>query len=213
MNFKLMIEESLERVDFFFKQKSQKDIYMVYIMIIVVLFALAYPFYESSVNEFKSVKDKVAQVTSKIAADNSYLSVNREEVLFKLSEEIATLDKELIILKNQNSYIKEKIEAISSLIYHEETWGEYLNSISIHAKNHNIMIVNFLNTYSLYNRASFGHVLDISLNVTGDYLNIIKFINSLEQSELVVDIYDLDIKAQNRLNTKINLSVWGITHQ
>lgn len=212
MNFKLMIEETLQGIDSFFKEKSQKDTYMVYIMIIIIFSALAYPFYDSSTNEFKSVKDKVTQVAAKIDADKIYLKVHTEAMIFKLGEEIVALDKDLTVLKNQNSYIKEKIEAISSLIYNEEAWGEYLNSISIHAKIHNIKILNFVNTYSLHNEASFGHVLDISLNITGDYLNIVKFINSLEQSELVVDVHDLDIKAQDALNTKIDVSVWGITY-
>lgn len=212
MNFKLMIEETLQGIDSFFKEKSQKDTYMVYIMIIIIFSALAYPFYDSSTNEFKSVKDKVTQVAAKIDADKIYLKVHTEAMIFKLGEEIVALDKDLTVLKNQNSYIKEKIEAISSLIYNEEAWGEYLNSISIHAKIHNIKILNFVNTYSLHNEASFGHVLDISLNITGDYLNIVKFINSLEQSELVVDVHDLDIKAQDALNTKIDISVWGITY-
>ncbi len=78
--------------------------------------------------------------------------------------------------------------------------------------SYNFNIVKFINTYSLHNEASFGHVLDISLNVTGNYLDIVRFINSLEQSELVVDVHDLDLKAQDALNTKIDISVWGITY-
>lgn len=212
MNFRLMIEETLQKMDAFFKEKSQKDTYMVYIMIIVILSALAYPFYDSSNNEFNAIKDKVTQVTTKIDADKMYLKINTEAVIARLDTEIVGLEKDLVVLKDQNSYIKEKIETISSLIYDEKAWGEYLNSISIHAKNHNINIVNFMNTYSLHNEASFGHVLDISLNVTGNYLDIVRFINSLEQSELVVDVHDLDLKAQDALNTKIDISVWGITY-
>lgn len=213
MNFKLMLEETLQRIDSFFREKSQKDTYMVYIMIIIIFFVLAYPFYESSTNELKNIQDKVTQVTAKIDADKNYLKINTEAKITQISEDILSLENNLVTLKEQNSYIKEKIEAISSLIYNEKAWGEYLNSVSIHAKNHNIKIVNFMNTYSLDSEASFGHVLDISLNINGDYLNIVKFINSLEQSELVVDIHDLDIKAQKILNAKIDISVWGITYK
>lgn len=212
MNLKLMVEETLQRMDFFFKEKSQKDTYIVYIMIIAIFSALAYPFYDSSTNEFNEIKGKVTQVTTKIEADRIYLKINTEAMVAKLGAEVIGLEKELVVLKEQNDYIKDKIEAISSLIYNEKAWGEYLNSISLHATNHNIKILNFMNTYSLHNEASFGHVLDISLNITGNYLDIIKFINSLEQSELVVDVHDLDIKAQDALNAKIDISVWGITY-
>lgn len=212
MNFKLMIEETLQRIDNFFKEKSQKDVYIVYIMVAVILGSLAYPFYDSSAQEFNVIKDKVAQITTKIDADKIYLKVNTEATVAKLQQDIVALEGELVTQRDTNKYIKEKIETISSLIYDEVAWGKYLNSISIHAKNHNMKIINFVNTYSLNNEAAFGHVLDISLEVTGNYLDTVKLVNSLEQSELVVDIHDLDIKAQDALNTKIKISVWGITY-
>ncbi len=212
MNFKLMIEEFLQKIDAFFKEKSQKDTYMVYIMILAIFSAVAYPFYESSEKEFKVIKQKVADVTAKIDADKIYLKVNTEVTVAKLEQDIKGLENELVVQKDQNKYIKERIEEISSLIYNEKAWGEYLNSVSIHAKNHNIKILNFVNTYSLNNATSFGHVLDISLDITGNYVDTVKFINSLEQSDLVVDVHDLDIKAQERLNSKIVISVWGITY-
>ncbi|OHD98670.1 MAG: hypothetical protein A3E21_08450 [Sulfurimonas sp. RIFCSPHIGHO2_12_FULL_36_9] len=212
MNFKLMIEETLQRIDNFFKEKSQKDVYIVYIMVAVILGSLAYPFYDSSAQEFNVIKDKVAQITTKIDADKIYLKINTEATVAKLQQDIVALEGELVTQRDTNKYIKEKIETISSLIYDEVAWGKYLNSISIHAKNHNMKIINFVNTYSLNNEAAFGHVLDISLEVTGNYLDTVKLVNSLEQSELVVDIHDLDIKAQDALNTKIKISVWGITY-
>jgi hypothetical protein len=207
-----MIEETLQRIDNFFKEKSQKDVYIVYIMVAVILGSLAYPFYDSSTQEFNVIKDKVAQITTKIDADKIYLKVNTEATVAKLQQDIVALEGELVTQRDTNKYIKEKIETISSLIYDEVAWGKYLNSISIHAKNHNMKIINFVNTYSLNNEAAFGHVLDISLEVTGNYLDTVKLVNSLEQSELVVDIHDLDIKAQDALNTKIKISVWGITY-
>jgi len=212
MNFKLMIEDTLQKLDAFFKEKPQKEIYMVYIMVLGVFSAIAYPLYENSEKEFKAIKEKVVDITAKTDADTLYLKTHPETMIAQLEQETIALEKELVVQKDQNKYIREKIAAISSLIYNEKAWGEYLNSISIHAKNHNIKIINFANTYSLNNDASFGHVLDISLDVTGNYIDTLKFINSLEQSELVVDIHDLDIKAQNKLNTKIDISVWGITY-
>lgn len=213
MNFKLMIEDTLQKIDNFFKEKSQKDVYIVYIMIAAVLGALAYPFYESSEKEFNVVKEKVIQITAKIDADKIYLKVNTEATVAKLEQDIKALEGELVTQKETNKYIKEKIETISSLIYDEIAWGKYLNSISIRAKEHNIKIINFTNTYSLNNDSSFGHVLDIALDVKGSYLDTVKFINSLEQSDLVVDVNNIDIKAQEALNTKLAISVWGITYK
>jgi Tfp pilus assembly protein PilO len=211
MNFKLIIEESLQRLDNFFKEKSQKDVYMVYLMLFAVFSAVAYPFYDSSVEEFNTVKSKVADVSTKINADKIYLQVNPEAKIAKLNQDILALEAELLVTKNNNEYIKSKIETISSLIYDEVAWGQYLNSISINAKMYDIKIVNFTNEYVDSNE-SFGHVLDIALEVTGNYSNTVKFINSLEKSELVVDLHDFSVKALDDLNTSLNISVWGITY-
>lgn len=212
MNFKLMIEETLQRIDIFFKEKSQKDTYIVYAMIVIIFFSAAYPFYDLSMNEFETQKKKVQNTITKIESDKLYLKVNTEAKVAMLTQEIKGLEVELAAQKEKNSYIKEKIETISSLIYDEKAWGEYLNSISANALKHNIKIINFSNSYSENNESAFGHVLDIALEVKGSYLNTVKFINSLEQSELVVDVHDFSIKAQNKLNTNLDISVWGITY-
>lgn len=213
MNILLIIEETLQKVDTFLKEKSKKDVYMVYIMAAAVSFFLAYPFYNLSFTEFNTSKDKVSDISAKLNADEIYLKVNTEAIISKLTQEIKQFEDEVLVQKERNRYIKEKIEAISYLLYNEKAWGEYLNSVSINAKDNNIKIVNFTNSYSQNNNSSFGHVLDISLEVKGSYLDTLKFINSLEQSELVVDIHDFAIKSQDALDTNLSISVWGIPYK
>lgn len=71
--------------------------------------------------------------------------------------------------------------------------------------------MDFTNEYAKTN-TSFGHVLDIKLKSTGNYKDTLRFINSLEQSDLVVDIHDLSISVDKTLNTNLFISVWGITY-
>ncbi|MDA7817729.1 type 4a pilus biogenesis protein PilO [Sulfurimonas sp.] len=211
MNFKLMLEDNLHKVDNFFKDKTKKDTYYVYIMVVGIIAGLSYPFYDLSVDEFMSAKDKVNSVSQKLSTDKIYLKVNPETKIVKIEQDIKRLQTELQINKENNEYIKSKIDTISSLIYDERAWGEYINSISKNAKRNNVKILNFTNKYST-NTEEFGHMLDITLDVKGNYQNTIKFINSLEQSELVVDVHHLNMKAENALNTRLNISVWGITY-
>lgn len=211
MNFKLALETYLQKIDSYFKDKSQKDVYMIYIMVIAVAGAIAYPFYDLSLNEFNAAKAKVADVTKKINDDKIYLKLNPESKIAQLNKDIKRLEAELVVSKDNNAYIKSKIETISSLIYDERTWGEYINSISVNAKKYNMKLTNFTNEYVDSNE-SFGHMLNIGVEVRGSYSNTIKFMNSLEKSELVVDMHDLSIKAQDTLDSKLDISVWGITY-
>lgn len=213
MRLNLPIESLLHKLDKFFNEKSQKDVYIIYIMIVAVLFALSYPSYDVSHNSFETLKKQVTDMSAKLNEDKAYLQINTKEKVTQLDSEIKNLETELVVQKNNNVYIKSKIETISALIYDEKAWGAYLNSISINAQKYNVELLNLSNQYTFNNGFSFGHVLDISLKVEGSYTNIVKFINSLEQSELVVDIHDFSIKAQDALNSDINISVWGITYQ
>jgi len=209
---KINIEDYLQRIDAAFKDKSQKDIYMTYIMIFGLIFAFSYLlFWESSQNVFKEKNKQITAINSKINLDKMYLKLNPETKITLLDREIKRFEANLLVHKNNNAYIKSKIETISSLIYDERTWGEYLHSISTNAKKYGIKIIDFTNKYA-QNNNSFGHILDITLKTTGKYKNTLRFINSLEQSELVVDIHDLNIRAENTLNTDLNISVWGITY-
>jgi len=210
--FTINIEDYLHAIDASLSAKTQKDIYMTYIMIFAGIFAFAYLlFWDSSVEDFEQTRSNVVNLEHKINSDKRFLQLNPESKITKLTQDITAINAEMIVHKDNNAYIKSKIETISSLIYDERTWGEYLDSISKNAQKYNVKIKNFTNKYTATS-SSFGHILDITLSSTSNYRNTLRFINSLEQSDLVVDIHDVSIKAQNKLNTDLNISVWGITY-
>ncbi|MBN2836359.1 MAG: type 4a pilus biogenesis protein PilO [Candidatus Delongbacteria bacterium] len=209
---KINIESYLHQIDSNFKDKSQKDIYMTYIMIFAAIFAFSYLlFWEASEKNFEEINEKIEIIETKIQNDKMYLLVNTEKKIEMLLADIKKEEEKMLSVRDNNAYIKSKIETISSLIYDERAWGEYLHSISTNAKKHNINITNLTNRYALGNK-SFGHILDISIKGDGNFADTLKFINSLEESDLVVDLHDLNISAQDKLNTSIKISVWGITY-
>lgn len=207
-----MIEDYLHKIDSGFKDKSQKDIYMTYIIIFAAIFAFSYLLYwDSSEAAFKAKSAQVVAIEAKIASDNRYLQLNPESKITQIENQIKSIQKEMLAFKDNNQYIKTKIEEISSLIYDEQKWGKYLHSISKFAKTDGVQILDFTNKYN-ESTSSFGHILNINIKTTGDYKNTVNFINSLEQSDLVVDLHDLDIDAKEQLDSTIDISVWGITY-
>ncbi|MBC8236958.1 MAG: type 4a pilus biogenesis protein PilO [Helicobacteraceae bacterium] len=209
---KINIEDFLQNIDNYFKDKTKKDVYMTYFMIFAIIFAFSYLlFWDTSEADFNAKRTQVVSIESKIAMDNLYLQKNPISKIAQIENEIKNAQIETLKYKDNNQYIKNKIEEISSLIYDEQTWGEYLHSISKNARLYNVKILNLHNQYA-ENKTTFGHILDINLKVTGDYKNTINFINSLEKSDLVVDLHDINIEALNKLHSDLNISVWGITY-
>jgi Tfp pilus assembly protein PilO len=209
---KINIEDYLHTIDAVLKEKEKKEVYMTYVMIVGAIFAFAYLlFWDSSFDNFEKTRANVESLGSKISIDKTFLKINPESKVTQLDMEIQKINNEMIVTKDNNSYIKTKIEAISSLIYDERAWGEYLDSITQNAQKYNVKIINFTNKYAK-NSSSFGHVLDITVKSTANYKNTLNFINSIEQSDLVVDIHDLNIFADTKLTSDLNISVWGITY-
>jgi len=62
------------------------------------------------------------------------------------------------------------------------------------------------------NQDSFGHVLEIGVDCKGGYTNMIKFMNQIEESELVVDIYNIQLESNQTINANFKVSVWGINY-
>jgi hypothetical protein len=206
------IETYLQKIDLTLKDKSTKDIYLIYIMIIVVVFFLNYIiFWKTTEATYRTIQNKLSIIQNKLIVDNKYLKDNTNLILQQLDIDIQNLKTDVALNVNNNSYIKNKIQDISSLNYNEATWGAYLNSISVNAKKHNIKILNFSNEILQSNKV-FDKMININLQSTGSYNNTIKFINSLEQSKFVVDIYAIDIQAKAKLITDLNISVWGIKY-
>jgi Tfp pilus assembly protein PilO len=212
MSIRLQLENLLQAVDRFFAGKSQKDKNMVYIMIIALAFGVAYPFYDLSLDDFTAESKKVSEIQGKINGDKAYLQANSAQKVALLNQEILKANEEFVKTSEANRIIKDRIMAIDSLVYDEKLWGAYLDSISKNAQKHNVKINTFSNKL-VESKEAFGHVLDIDLDIVASYTDTLGFINSLEQSELVVDLHNFSINAKDKLESKLNISVWGITYR
>lgn len=210
---KFHIEDYLYTLDQSLSQKSDRDKMMLYVMIFASLFAISYLFFwESSEASFKVSHEKAMKAEEALNFDKNYLAANPPERITQIEQETVEIERQHTLYVQYNTYIKEQLEQISSLYYDEKVWGAYLDSISRYARAYNIKLSQFGNTLQTDN-SSFGHVLDISIASEGPYKNTLKFINALEQSQLVVDLHDFDINADEKLRGDLNISVWGIVRQ
>lgn len=210
---KLQIEDYLYSLDQSLSHKSDRDKMMLFIIIFASLFAFSYLlFWESSEASFKESHEKALIVETDLNKDKQYLSTYPPERITQLEQETVALEQEHAHYIQYNSYIKEQLEQVSSLYYDDKVWGAYLDSVSRYARANNIKLAKFGNTLQT-DKSSFGHVLDITISAEGPYKNTLKFINALEQSQLVVDLHDFNITADTKLKSDLNISVWGIVRQ
>ncbi|MDD4856302.1 MAG: hypothetical protein PHQ22_05795 [Sulfuricurvum sp.] len=207
------IENYLYTLDRTLSLKSERDKMILFMMIGAGLFAFSYLLlWESSEANFKISHEKAIAMESSLNNDKQYLEANPPERITQIEEETKAIEVEHQRYIGYNTYIKDRLEQISSLYYDEVIWGAYLDSISKYARAYNVKLTQFGNTLTTDN-SSFGHVLDISISADGPFKNTLKFINALEQSTLVVDLHDMNMTADNKLKSDLNISVWGIVRQ
>ena len=207
-----MLEKYLYDIDQSFAQKSEKDVKMIYAMIFIVLVMFSYlVFWESSEKGYNDIKAASLKVQDKIAKDKQYLLMHPASEIVRLDQQITDLNNKLVVLKDENVYIKAEIEKIPELFYDQETWGAFIDSVAENAKKHKVKLNFFANRLAT-DKTTFGHVLNLEIQAVAPYKNMVKFINAIEKSKLVVDLHDLDLVATEKLNLDLKLSVWGITY-
>ncbi len=206
------LEDILGNIDKSFAQKKQQEVYMTYVMIAGALIALSYLFlWDSAEQGYKITLAETKKIEKNILDDTNFLKWNPESKIAQLKVQTDKYKQDFVALKDQSEYIKYKIEQISSLYYDEQAWGEFIDSISENAKKYGLQLQYLSNEFS-NDKSTFGHVLDIELKVKGDFQRTMKFINALEQSFLVVDIHNVELVASDKIDSKLKISVWGITY-
>ena len=207
-----ILEKYLYDIDQSFAQKSEKDVKLIYGMVFVVLVMFSYlVFWESAEKGYNDVREAKLKVQDKIATDKRYLLAHPESEIVRLNQEITTLNAKLVNLKGENVYIKAEIEKIPELFYDQEVWGAFIDSIAENARKHKIKLNFFANRLAA-DKTKFGHVLNLEIQAEGEYKNMVKFMNAMEKSKLVVDLHDMELTATTKLQLDLKLSVWGITY-
>jgi hypothetical protein len=212
-----IIEDILEKLDNYFEGKKESEFYIIVLGIVAVVGFISYSYLiPITQKQLKKDLNIQKQLLAKISQEKQYLNtvtVNGDQryKIKKLQNEIAQLKISFSDLKEINEYSDYQIQTLSELLFNEQNWAKFLDSIALKAKRNNIDIFLISNTF-INNKDNFGHVLEIGVDCSGKYRNMIKFMNEIEESELVVDIYDINLESNSSINANLKVSVWGINY-
>lgn len=111
----------------------------------------------------------------------------------------------------------DKLRAISKLTYNEKNWATFMDSLSTIAENNNIKIYAIHSDRrepSLKQIFEPEALLDIDVQFEGAFPNVLRYINLIEQSEMIVDVNKMDINAtkNGKIGGSIGISIWGVNY-
>jgi len=211
------IEDTLENLDNYFEGRKESEFYII---VVGILFLFGYLSYGMLIPMSEKVlkQDLMTKRTleSTIRGHEKYLSsitVNgdRRYKIKLLQNDIQRLKNEFKDTRELNEYFDFQIQTLSEMLFNEKNWAKFLDSITKEAKKHHVRITLLSNKF-IDNKKSFGHVLEIGIECEGSYKNLLAFINAIEESNLVVDIYDINIEGGKKISSAMKVSVWGINY-
>ncbi|NPA28834.1 MAG: type 4a pilus biogenesis protein PilO [Epsilonproteobacteria bacterium] len=211
------IEDTLENLDNYFEGRKESEFYII---VVGILFLFGYLSYGMLIPMSEKVlkRDLMTKRTleSTIRGHEKYLSsitVNgdRRYKIKLLQNDIQRLKNEFKDTRELNEYFDFQIQTLSEMLFNEKNWAKFLDSITKEAKKHHVRITLLSNKF-IDNKKSFGHVLEIGIECEGSYKNLLAFINAIEESNLVVDIYDINIEGGKKISSAMKVSVWGINY-
>lgn len=212
--------DKMEELDNFFSAKNVSESYAIIVGVAGSIAAIAYMFFlPYSEKEYKISDENKKSIKKSINTQKDYLSSisSGGDVDYKVksqNREIASSNREISNLKSKIKFVNINLEQLSDMLFNKRSWSKFIDSISSKAYENDVTIRDIRNEY-VDNNGSFGHVLKVSVGCKGDYNNIVRFLNQLEQNILVTDVYSShvysDTDSADAL-ADINISVWGINH-
>lgn len=215
------LEKTYERIDNFFINKKKSETSLIFLLFFLAISFLTYS-YLSPISEtrLKTTTFTHEDITKKLTSEKSYYdSTTRDgtdenyEINLKKQEienAKALLEKTIIA----NNYVDEKLKQLSYLLFNNKDWANFLDSVTLLAQKYSIQIKVIASKVNEPSIQKIEQILNLKVQFNGDFYNTMKFINAIEESQLVVDIYDLNCstRKKNSLEGTLNIAVWGMKY-
>ena len=209
---------TFDKIDNYLKGKKSSELSLVFLMVFVaigfVVYSSLFPITEKIL---KKTKNSHKSINNKLNQEKAYLnSVTRNGdknfVIKKMSLEIQKQKKLLEDTKYANAYVDTKLKKLSYLLFNDKNWAKFLDSITFIGQKYGVEISLIDNKFFEPNLQEIKQVLTVNINFNGEFKNILKFINELEESELVVDINNLNLESSDTITATLDIAVWGMKY-
>lgn len=208
------IEELILKLDGYFANKKPSEIKMVFIATFFIIFYVAYM-------SLYDISDEYCRqnIINKENLEKSYLELPTpkylDEVISKKQKELEDSLVQLKALKANNNFLNTELKKLSTSFFDINNQNLFLNYISKQAEQNSINITNITNnTKPLLQLFTMDKIYDFRITFSSSFTNLLKYINSLEELNLVIDINNIDLNASSlSIIGNMDISTWGIKYQ
>ena len=204
----------LEQIDDFFnaQQPSKTNLYFLTVFALIGLLVYQFVFTESDIM-LKRAQNTLSSTTQKVNTQRNYIATNSPAMLQQLKQKVINQKDQLDNIIYQISYVDNTLTELSYLLFNDESWAGFVDNVSNLAKKYAVEIKEIGNEFYEPTYQKISQVVAISVKANSKPKNMVKFINAIEESNLVVDVNELNITRPNEfVSAQFNIAVWGMKY-
>ncbi len=211
-------ESIFEKIDAYLVNKKSSEISLIFFMLFILIGFLVYSYiFPITEKKLKTTQKNLTKMSKKLVTEQRYLrsvAKNGDEryLIKKAKREIEDTKIKLEKTTYANTYVDSKLKELSYLLFNNQNWAKFLDSITLLAQKYKVKIKVLENNINEPNLQKIEQILNLRVDFKGNFKNILKFINATEESKLVVDIYEINLESKSGLNGYINIAVWGMKY-
>jgi Tfp pilus assembly protein PilO len=203
-----------KKIDNFFKTRKQSEQNVIYMMVALLIGYMVYQFvfFQTDMRRNQAF-NKVSSMQKKVNQKRFYLSRNSPQKLQQMKMLVKNRRKDYDNILYKISYVDNTLNELSYLLFNDENWAKFVDNISYLAKRYGLEIKEITNKFFKPTFQKISQVVTIEVKTKSNYQDMMKFLNKIEESKLVVDVSDMNItKPDNKLSSYFKISVWGMKY-
>ena len=208
-------KDIFDQIDDFFNSKKPSEATMYLGVIGLGIAYVVYQFvYLKTDESLVNTQNEIVSVKQKINTEKNYLNNNSVALLNKKKTD---LQNKKIAFDNtiyKMSYVDNTLTELSYLLFDDNAWANFVDNISYLAKKYHVNIDEIGNKFFTPTFNEITHVVEVDVKSNAKMKNMIKFLNAIEESQLVVDVNDIQmIKPKENVEATFKIAVWGMKYQ
>ena len=215
-------ESIFDKIDNYFGAKSDSEASTVMGVVALAIGGLLMFAFFSDTKEYKEKQESRLQTAiTNLNSAQSRLNTqsggtqDHEFTVKQKNNELRKEENKLADLRNINAHLDAKLRDSASVTFNQERCAAFLDNLSKNAETDNVKIYSIESEQKSIQGNEPQEVLKVTMDIEGKFNNVLKYINDIEESVVVVDVNGLDINAtkDSKVGGKLKISVWGMEYR
>ncbi len=205
---------TFDKIDAYFAEKKPSEASLLYLGAMLLVGFLVYQFiYIETDKNLKATEAKHRAAKKKVADEKRYLSINTPARLQQFKNIVSNKKGKFDDTIYKISYVDNTLTELSYLLFDDENWASFVDNISHLAKKHKVEIKEIANKFYEPTFQKITHVVEIDVKSSANFNNMVKFLNEIEESQLVIDVNQIEItQPKDKLEGIFKIAVWGMKY-